>query len=149
MSKDTFVLDTNILVAAVRNSPVWQNIKATQELSPENSYISVVSEAEIFSLAAQFKWRNDKIEKLQTFLDTLNIIPINNPQLVKAYVAIDVYSQKLADVPYPPNFTPRNMGKNDIWIAATAVVTNSKLISTDADFLHLDRIFLDFVMITV
>lgn len=94
MPKDTFVLDTNILVAEVRNSPIWQNIKATQELSFENSYISVVSEGEIFSLAAQFKWGDDKIEKLQTFLDTLNIVPINNPQLVRTYVAIDDYNLK-------------------------------------------------------
>ena len=30
------------------------------------------------------------------------------------------------------------MGKNDLWIAATAYVTGSKLITSDKDFDHLD-----------
>ena len=147
MSSITYVLDTNILVAAVRDSPIWQKLKAIETLTPANSYISIVSQAEILSLAAQFKWGTEKIAKLQHFLDTLNVIPIHSPQIVEAYVAIDIYSQKLADIVYPPNFSPKNMGKNDIWIAASAVVSNSKLVSTDADFLHLDSIFLDFVFI--
>ncbi|MFY7788561.1 MAG: PIN domain-containing protein [Thermoflexibacteraceae bacterium] len=97
MSTDRFILDTNILVAAVRNSPIWQHIKHNFPITPENSYLSVVSEGEILSLAAQFKWGNDKLDKLQTVLATLNIIPFTS-QLVKAYTAIDVYSQKLADI---------------------------------------------------
>lgn len=36
----------------------------------------------------------------------------------------------------------RNIGKNDLWIAATASVLNIPLITTDKDFLHLDKIFL-------
>ena len=34
--------------------------------------------------------------------------------------------------------TARNMGKNDLWIAATTYVTGSKLITSDKDFDHLD-----------
>lgn len=30
------------------------------------------------------------------------------------------------------------MGKNDLWIAATAITYNIPLITTDADFDHLD-----------
>jgi predicted nucleic acid-binding protein len=36
----------------------------------------------------------------------------------------------------------RNMGKNDIWIAATASVLNATLVTTDADFDHLNGVFL-------
>jgi len=34
------------------------------------------------------------------------------------------------------------MGKNDLWIAATASVLNASLITTDKDFVHLDKEFL-------
>ena len=37
----------------------------------------------------------------------------------------------------------RSMGKNDLWIAATASVLNVPLLTTDKDFLHLDGHFLD------
>ena len=34
------------------------------------------------------------------------------------------------------------MGKNDLWIAAVASVTRFRLLTTDADFDHLDPLFL-------
>ena len=36
----------------------------------------------------------------------------------------------------------RIMGKNDLWIAATAMATGAELITTDKDFSHLDGHFL-------
>jgi len=41
------------------------------------------------------------------------------------------------------------MGKNDLWVAATAVVTGSKLISTDKDFEDLNGIYLDLIQIEI
>lgn len=38
----------------------------------------------------------------------------------------------------------RNMGENDLWIAATAAVYDISLLSTDRDFEHLDGVFLEF-----
>jgi predicted nucleic acid-binding protein len=37
----------------------------------------------------------------------------------------------------------RNMGKNDLWIAATAYALNAVLLTTDADFDHLHQIFFE------
>jgi tRNA(fMet)-specific endonuclease VapC len=37
----------------------------------------------------------------------------------------------------------RKMGKNDVWIAATAAVLDIPLLSTDADFQHLHNVYLD------
>lgn len=37
----------------------------------------------------------------------------------------------------------RILGKNDIWIAATAALIGLKLITTDADFNHLNNVFID------
>ena len=41
----------------------------------------------------------------------------------------------------------RNMGKNDLWIAAAASVLNAKLLTTDKDFDHLNEEFLEIIYI--
>ncbi len=38
--------------------------------------------------------------------------------------------------------TSRNMGKNDLWIAATTLLFNATLLTTDHDFEHLTPQFL-------
>jgi predicted nucleic acid-binding protein len=35
------------------------------------------------------------------------------------------------------------MGKNDLWIAATAYAMNAMLLTTDGDFDHLENAFID------
>jgi predicted nucleic acid-binding protein len=39
------------------------------------------------------------------------------------------------------------MGKNDIWIAATASIVDAKLVTTDKDFNHLQNNFLNLILI--
>ncbi|WP_353485140.1 hypothetical protein [Haliscomenobacter sp.] len=63
------------------------------------------------------------------------------------YAQIDAFSQgKLKDQPL--NNSPRNMGKNDLWIAATASVFNLELMTLDQDFNHLNVAFLELVALT-
>ena len=45
------------------------------------------------------------------------------------------------------HFPARNMGKNDLWIAATASAFNLKLATTDKDFQHLEQVFVDLVYV--
>ena len=72
------------------------------------------------------------------------IYPIRTRTIIDAYAKIDAYSQgKLASKPLPLNMSARNMGKNDIWIAATAHVTQATLLTTDKDFNHLAGYFID------
>jgi len=40
------------------------------------------------------------------------------------------------------NISARNMGKNDLWIAATAYVTEATLLTMDKDFEHLKDVYL-------
>jgi predicted nucleic acid-binding protein len=144
------LLDTNILVLAVRDSPIWNRIETKFEIEFCDAYISIVSQAEILSLANQFEWGERKKDKLQEILNELNIINIDALQIVNSYIDIDLYSQKqLSGVQYPANFTPKNMGKNDLWIAATANATNIPLLSTDKDFSHLHEIFIDFIWVDI
>lgn len=41
------------------------------------------------------------------------------------------------------------MGKNDLWIAATAAVTNTRLLTSDKDFNHLNGVFIDLEWVDV
>jgi predicted nucleic acid-binding protein len=41
------------------------------------------------------------------------------------------------------------MGKNDIWIAATASVFDLKLVTTDKDFDHLEEEYIDLLHISL
>ncbi|MEM1326730.1 MAG: PIN domain-containing protein [Bacteroidota bacterium] len=41
------------------------------------------------------------------------------------------------------------MGKNDLWIAATASHYDLKLLTTDKDFLHLEDKFIDLAFINL
>ncbi len=62
--------------------------------------------------------------------------------LLERYAEIDAFSQgRLEEKPLTGS--SRNMGKNDLWIAATASVLNATLITTDKDFQHLHTHFLE------
>jgi predicted nucleic acid-binding protein len=99
--------------------------------------ISVVSVGEIKSLAIKNNWGARKIDKLQKLLGKFVIADINVEEVIDKYAEIDAYSQgKLPG--RTGNFTSRNMGKNDLWIAATGAVLNVIIVTTDGDFDHLD-----------
>jgi len=60
------------------------------------------------------------------------------------YAQIDAFSQnKIADRPLPNGKTARNMGKNDLWIAATTSVLQATLLTLDYDFEHLEEQFIN------
>ncbi len=103
----------------------------------------MVSEAEIKSLALRNKWGINRLNFLDSFLGTVNIIDIDQLS-VNIYAEIDAYSQLLN--PGFENYsfdTPRNMGKNDLWIAALSALLGLKLVTTDADFDHLHNVFFE------
>ncbi len=75
-------------------------------------------------------------------MNRLVILPIKARSIISAYARIDAYSQgKLPENPLPQRMTSRNMGKNDVWIAATAHAANATLVTTDHDFDHLEGTF--------
>jgi tRNA(fMet)-specific endonuclease VapC len=99
--------------------------------------VSVVTLGEMWSLAYQFRWETRKQERLKSILDRFTAIPITD-EIIYRYAQIDAYSQgKLPERALPAGMTSRNMGKNDLWIAATASITDSLLVTTDHDFDHL------------
>lgn len=66
---------------------------------------------------------------------------------MELYAEIDAFSQGKLDKLGLKKFSSKNMGKNDLWIAATTVLTKSKLLTSDKDFQHLDGEYFDALII--
>ncbi|MBZ5555624.1 MAG: PIN domain-containing protein [Acidobacteriia bacterium] len=146
----TYILDTGILLGYVRGAGYAEYIEKKYAVShpPNIPLISIVSKGEIYSLAIQFGWGDQKKSALEKLLNRIPFADINSDQIIQRYAEIDAYSHgKHPTKKWPEGGSPRNMGKNDLWIAATASVLNATLLSIDHDFDHLDGIFLKVIYI--
>lgn len=94
--------------------------------------ISVLSEGEIRSLAYQWNWGDSKKGYIRFLCGFFSRYSIDSLEVLEAYAVIDAHSDSVG----------RSMGKNDVWIAATAYVTGATLLTTDKDFEHLHPKFL-------
>ncbi|MCB0476458.1 MAG: PIN domain-containing protein, partial [Flavobacteriaceae bacterium] len=82
-----------------------------------------------------------RVRRLIEILSQFLIADINVEDIIESYSEIDTYSQGKLEGK-ATSFTSRNMGKNDLWIAATASTLNLELITTDKDFDHLNEDYL-------
>jgi tRNA(fMet)-specific endonuclease VapC len=141
-----YLLDTNILVSYLQSQRFSLFLRESYYFGQQGEFfaVSVVTVGELESFALQRKWGKKKIEELGLLLNQVVILDIHSQDIILRYAEIDAYSQgKLEDNALPKGMSARNMGKNDLWIAATASVTQSTLLTTDLDFNHLHTIFLD------
>jgi tRNA(fMet)-specific endonuclease VapC len=137
-----YLLDTNILVIYSRSSFIANRIEEAHEIfsSDNNLAISIVTIGEINSLVAQFDYGKRRKNDIRKLLNRVLEIDVNIRKILNLYGQIDAYSQgKLKGK--KGKFTARNMGKNDLWIAATASAFDMVLVTTDKDFNHLDGEF--------
>ncbi|WP_299288233.1 type II toxin-antitoxin system VapC family toxin [uncultured Mucilaginibacter sp.] len=136
------MFDTNVLISFAKHKAPQ---RLMQKINPNELkvFVNIVSIAESKSIALKNNWGIKKRQTLISLLDELIIVDINE-NLVDTYAEIDAYSQcrnpSYANYPF---VTPRNMGKNDLWIASTAALLGLKLVTTDADFNHLHQVFLE------
>ena len=138
-----YLLDTGILLVFLRRSSLCNEIKQTYQLmsSKNTSMISVVSVGEIKSIAIRNQWAPKRMDFFGQFFQQFLITDINVESIIQRYAEIDAYSQgKLLGKPLL--MSARNMGKNDLWIAATASVLEATLLTLDYDFNHLRNEFL-------
>ncbi|MCC5828518.1 MAG: type II toxin-antitoxin system VapC family toxin [Phycisphaeraceae bacterium] len=121
-----YLLDTNIVIALIRNRQLGQFIDTSYQLSTglHRCVISVVTVGELYSLVRYLGWGQKKRETLTEILNELVWTDINHPDLLRAYGELDADCTKGGC----------NMGKNDAWIAATAQVTGMTVLTTDKDF---------------
>lgn len=143
-----YLLDTNILLIYLRDKKTREFIE--NEYDPfgqaNTPIISVVSIGEIKSIALRNSWGERKIERLMAILDELIITDINSQDVINMYAEIDCFSQGKSKSK-SLNTTARNMGKNDLWIAATGAVLQTQFLTTDKDFKHLDGQYLNLKLI--
>jgi tRNA(fMet)-specific endonuclease VapC len=142
----TYVWDTNIIILASRDPQFLKNLDSQFDFFNRLNtiYISVVTIGEIHAFALRNRWGSKRLLEMANILKLATPVSItDDPALIKMYAEIDVYSQSQHPVLRLPT-SARKMGKNDLWIAATTAVYNATLLSTDADFTHLDGLFLAF-----
>ena len=121
------VFDTNLILGHIRRT----------EWLPARAIVSVVVVGELEALSLRSGWGARRIDFLHSLLATFPVVEISLP-LAAIYARIDAYSQgKLEMKPLPAGMSARNMGKNDLWIAATALFFELELHTTDKDFDHL------------
>jgi tRNA(fMet)-specific endonuclease VapC len=143
-----YILDTNIFISLIRNEDFSDNFDRKYRKRNDIWFTSTVVEGELNSFAMQRNWGQKRLLEIKKLLNKVIISPIKTKRIIQLYAEIDAYSQgKHPTLPLPKS--ARNMGKNDIWIAATAAALELTLITTDKDFDHLDGIFLDIVLINI
>ena len=137
-----YIFDTNVFLIYMKNAETKIKLTRTFELdNPDNiSILSIVTLGEIYALALKNNWGEKRISAIADFVKKFVIVDVTNSDLIQTYAQIDAFSQGKI-LTKPLHSTARNMGKNDLWIAATAAVTKSTLLTTDKDFVHLDQIF--------
>ena len=143
-----FLLDTNMLLLYLREDYLALEFESQFQLFDNQNLalISIVSKGELFALALKNNWGSRRIQQLEQFLEQFFTIDIAAEDIIQEYARIDAFSQgKLKN--HPTNFSARNMGKNDIWIASTASIVDAKLVTTDKDFDHLQNHFLDIILL--
>jgi predicted nucleic acid-binding protein len=114
----------------------------------ENSIncLSIISLGELYAIGLRNKWSPRKLAQIDNIQIDFTMLDIDNPDLILRYGELDAFSQgKLEGKPL--SLSARNMGKNDLWIAATASIFGLELMTTDNDFVHLDGVFLNLIKI--
>ena len=137
------IFDTNILIHLIRGNNPKDNIvndlfDYIDTLLNPVVVISVVSIAEAKSFSISNGWGVEKINKLQTLMDDFVNFDIEHTEhsLIEAYINIDTYSKrrKLSPLGSLIPHSAIKMGKNDLWIAATASKLNTTFVKCEKDF---------------
>lgn len=127
-----YLLDTSVILHLVRGKDFGNHIRDTFDLlhCQPRPLVCVVSLAEMRVLAEANGWGAAKRNALDEAFRSLTVVNINHPMVIDAYVKLDLHARA-----HPQG--ARKMGKNDLWIAATAVAADAFLLTTDKDFDHL------------
>lgn len=129
----TYVLDTSALLNLIRGKELGQQIDRAFGLRSAmyRHTISIVTHGELKVLAERNAWGDEKQTALANAVGSLVTINIDSTALVDSYVRVEEACRN----------TPggaHSMQQNDMWIAATALVSGLPIITTDKDFNHLN-----------
>ena len=141
-----FLLDTGLILGFVRETSWAIRVREEYDLGgPETMVVtSVICQGELLALAEKRGWGETKRIKLARTMNRVPTLDISKQPILNAYALIDAWTHgKSVASPLntPPPKPARPMGKNDLWIAATAHASNAVLLTTDTDFDHLDDVW--------
>lgn len=140
------LLDTNV-VYHLSKDPALKPLREFINPNNQKIFISIISIGELKAIALQNNWGYRRQNIVKAILEESIVVEINE-NLADTYAQIDAYSQRRNPAFSNYSFdTPRNMGKNDLWLAATAALLGLKLVTTDGDFNHLHNEFLEVQLI--
>jgi tRNA(fMet)-specific endonuclease VapC len=134
-------VDTGVLVHVLRGSALGRYVLDDLQLRAvaEVPYVSVVTVGELLSLASQFGWGAKRRAQMYEVLAELIVVDINQEATLERYAELDAWCVKRG----------WSLGKNDLWIAASAAVTGAMILTVDKDFDALEgvggvrRLYLD------
>jgi len=128
-----YVLDTSTLLNLIRGKELGQQIDAAFGLRAAmyRHTVSIVTHGETRVLAERNNWGDQKKDALAAALDSLVTMNIDSDRLVQAYVRVEEACRNAPG-------SPRTMGQNDMWIAATALLCDLPIITTDDALKHLN-----------
>lgn len=137
------VLDTCVIVDIIKlQPPALQALQGPFAPTPLRPYaLSIVTRAELRVMAYLNNWGEKKAQTLQDILAQCIEIPIATDDIVDAYARIEAYSLNKPVPGLPKRGQSDTMGKNDLWVAATASVLHGELLTRDKDFDHLHGVF--------
>jgi tRNA(fMet)-specific endonuclease VapC len=129
----SYILDTSALLNLIRGKELGEQIDRAFGLRAAlyRHTVSIVTHGEIQVLAERNHWKEEKKSVLAAALGNLVTVNLDSQSIVDAYVRIEEACRSAPG-------GERKMGHNDMWIAATALVTGLPLITTDKDFDHLN-----------
>lgn len=141
-----FVLDTNLVLAFQKaNQNLIEKVISENDLNAPDAVlmISAITKGELLSIALQNNWGENKRQRLKQILDSLIVLDIGGDDevLLNAYAEIDAFCKKRHPTKKLKG-SAKPMGKNDLWIAATALATNSTLLTADGKFQHIAEVMI-------
>jgi len=127
-----YALDTNIVVSLARDNPLGKYLDRTFQLTigGHTFALPVVVIGELRALSLKWSWGPVRRARLANIISLFLPLDIYVETVLDAYATIDNQSSSHG----------RDMGKNDLWIAAVAHVHNLTLLTTDTDFDHLHQL---------
>lgn len=142
-----FLLDTGMLLGLTRKATWARRTLDRLHLDDQETatFTSVICHGELLALAEKNGWGEERRTELANTLAKVPTLDINKQAILNAYALIDAWTHGKS-VTAPHNASPPEpaiaMGKNDLWIAATAHASKATLLSTDKDFDHLNDVWL-------
>jgi tRNA(fMet)-specific endonuclease VapC len=133
MADQPYLLDTNIVLHATRQgSIVSKAIDQQFNLSASRfrPAISEVSIGELVAFTQSQSWGQRRRDLLAEQIASCLVVPISHPGVHARWAEIAT-ALKGAGI---------TVGQNDVWIAATASITDLTVLTTDQDFCHFVRL---------